>query len=75
MNKDSKTLTKIFNMADELGLYCFMVKLKGEVSSIYIGEQTFFNGDCINDSIHDADGRRYTYKDLKQYILTRERFK
>ena len=68
MNKDSKTLTKIFNMADELGLYCSMVKLKGEVSSIYIGEHTFFNSDCINDSIHDADGRRYTYKDLKKYV-------
>ena len=69
MNKDSKTLTKIFNMADELGLYCSMVKLKGEVSSIYIGEQTFFNSDCINDSIHDADGRRYTYKDLKNMCI------
>ena len=68
MKKDSKTLTKIFNMADELGLYCSMVKLKGEVSSIYIGEQTFFNSDCINDSIHDSDGRRYTYKDLKKYV-------
>ena len=68
MNKDSKTLTKIFNIADELGLYCSMVKLKGEVSSIYIGEKTFFNSDCINDSIHDGDGHRYTCKDLKKYV-------
>ena len=45
-----------------------IIKLKGEVSSIYIGEQTFFNSDCINDSIHDGDGHSYTYKDLKKYV-------
>ena len=68
MNKDSKTLTKIFNMADELGLYCSMVKLKGEVSSIYVGEKTFFPSDCVNNFIHDADGHSYTYKDWKKYV-------
>lgn len=75
MNKDSKTLTKIFNMADEMGLYCSMYKEKGEVLHIFVGGQTFFNSDCVNDCIHDSDGRRYTYKDLKQYILIHERFK
>ena len=68
MNKDSKTLTKIFNIADEMGLYCSMVKVKGEVSSIYVGGQTFFPSDCIHYSIHDADGHSYTYKDLKKYV-------
>ena len=68
MNKDSKTLTKIFNLADEIGLYCSIVKVKGEVSSIYVGEKTFFQSDCINNYIHDADGRMYTYKDLKKYV-------
>lgn len=68
MNKDSQILTKIFNMADEYGLYCSMVKVKGEVSSIYAGEKTFFSSDCVNDSIHDAYGNRYAYKDLKKYV-------
>ena len=68
MNKDSKTLTKIFNLADELGLYCSLTKGDGEVLSMFVGEQTFFTSDCINDSIHDADGHRYTYKDLKKYV-------
>lgn len=75
MNKDSKTLTKAFNLADELGLYCSMTKERGEVLNIFVGEQTFFRSDSVNDCIHDSDGRRYTYKDLKQYILTHERFK
>jgi hypothetical protein len=74
MNKDSKTLTKIFNMADEMGLYCSMVKEGGEVLHIFVGEQTFFRSG-VYDGIHDSDGRRYTYKDLKQHILTYERFK
>ena len=68
MNKDSQILTKIFNMADEFGLYCSMTKGRGEVLSMFVGEQTFFSSDCINDSIHDADGHRYTYKDLKKYV-------
>ena len=68
MSKDSQILTKIFNMADEWGLYCSMDKGRGEVLSIYVGGQTFFSSDCINDSIHDADGHRYTYKDLKKYV-------
>lgn len=75
MNKNSKTLTKIFNMADEMGLYCSITKGGGEVLSIFVGGQTFFNSDCVNDCIHDSDGRGYTYKDLKQHILTHERFK
>ena len=41
MNKDSKTLTKIFNMADESGLYCSMTIAGGEVLSIFVGEETF----------------------------------
>ena len=68
MNKDSKTLTKIFNMADDMGLYCSMTKADGEVLSMFVGGQTFFSSDCINDSIHDADGHRYTYRDLKKYV-------
>lgn len=68
MNKDSKTLTKIFNIADEMGLYCSMTKGNKEVLSIHVGEQTFFSSDCIKDSIHDADGRMYTYKDLKKHV-------
>ena len=36
MNKDSKTLTKAFNLADELGLYCSMTKADGEVLSIFV---------------------------------------
>ena len=68
MNKDSKVLTKIFNIADEMGLYCSMTKGNGEVLSMFVGEQTFFSSNCINDSIHDADGHRYTYKDLKKYV-------
>ena len=68
MNKDSKTLTKIFNMADDIGLYCSMTKGRGEVLSMHIGEHTFFTSDCINDSIHDAYGHRYTYRDLKKYV-------
>ena len=75
MNKNSKTLTKIFNMADEMGLYCSITKGGGEVLNIFVGGQTFFNIDCVNECIHDSEGRRYTYKDLKQYILTHERFK
>lgn len=75
MNKSSKTLTKIFNLADEMGLYCCMIKERGEVLHIFVGGQTFFRSDGVDDSIHDSDGRRYTYKDLKQYILTYERFK
>lgn len=75
MNKNSKTLVKIFNMADELGLYCSMIKEKGEVLHIFVGGQAFFNSDCVSNYIHDSDGRRYTYKDLKQYILTHEKFK
>lgn len=75
MNKDSKTLIKAFNLADEMGLYCSMIKEGGEVLHIHVGERTFFNSDCVNGSIHDSDGRKYTYKDLKQYILTYERFK
>ncbi len=75
MNKDSKILTKIFNMADEMGLYCSITKDRGEVLDIFVGVQTFFRSDCVNDFIHDSDGRRYTYKDLKQHILTHERFK
>lgn len=68
MNKDSQILTKIFNMADEIGLYCSMVKVKGEVSSIYVGERTIFPSDCAKNYIHDADGHKYTYNDLKKYI-------
>ena len=68
MSKDSQILTKIFNMADEMGLYCSMTKGNKEVLSIFVGEQTFFSSYCINDSIHDADGHRYTYKDLKKYV-------
>lgn len=75
MNKDSKTLTKIFNLADELGLYCSMTKGGGEVLSMFVGEKTFFGSDCVNDFIHDSEGRKYTYKDLKRYIQTKERFK
>lgn len=75
MNKDSKIFTKIFNMADEMGLYCSMTKESGEVLSIFVGGQTFFRSDCVEDCIHDSDGRRYTYKDLKQHILTHERFR
>lgn len=41
MNKDSQILTKIFNMADEFGLYCSMTKENGEVLSIFVGEKTF----------------------------------
>lgn len=67
MNKDSKTLTKIFNIADEMGLYCSMTKGDGEVLSMYVGEQTFFPSDCVH-GIHDADGHSYTYKDLKKYV-------
>ena len=68
MSKDSQILTKIFNMADEIGLYCSMTKGDGEVLSIFFGGQTFFTSDCVNNCIHDADGRRYTYKDLKKYV-------
>ena len=68
MNKDSETLTKIFNMADEMGLYCSITKGNKEVLSIFVGEQTFFPSYCINNYIHDADGRMYTYKDLKKYV-------
>ena len=68
MNKDSKTLTKIFNIADEMGLYCSMTKGRGEVLSIYVGEQTFFSGDISNSSIHDSAGNRYSYRDLKKYV-------
>lgn len=68
MNKDSKTLTKIFNMADELGLYCSMDKAKGEVLSIFVGGKTFFISNCVNDGIHDSGGHIYTYKDLKKYV-------
>lgn len=68
MNKDSKTLTKIFNMADEMGLYCSITKEKGEVLNIFVGEETFFRSDCINDFIHASGGRRYTYKDLKKHV-------
>ena len=75
MNKSSKTLTKIFNLADEMGLYCSMIKEKGEVLHIFVGGQAFFGSGVVNDCIHDSDGRRYTYKDLKKYILTYERFK
>lgn len=75
MNKSSKTLTKIFNLADEMGLYCSMIKEKGEVLHIFVGGQAFFGSSVVDDCIHDSDGRRYTYKDLKQYILTYERFK
>lgn len=75
MNKDSRIFTKIFNMADEMGLYCSMSKESGEVLSIFVGENTFFRSDSVCDCIHDSDGRRYTYKDLKQHILTHERFR
>ena len=68
MNKDSKILTKIFNMADDMGLYCSMTKGDGEVLSMFVGEQTFFISDCVNNCIHDADGHSYTYKDLKKYV-------
>lgn len=68
MNKDSQILTKIFNMADEIGLYCTMTKRNKEVLSMYVGEQTFFPSDFVNDCIHDADGHKYTYKDLKKYV-------
>lgn len=68
MSKDTQILTKIFKMADKMGLYCSMTKGDGEVLSIFVGEQTFFVSDCVNDSIHDADGNRYTYKDLKKYV-------
>lgn len=68
MNKDSKILTKIFNIADELGLYCSMTKVKGEVLDVFVGEETFFRSDCFYDFIHVAGGRRYTYKDLKKYV-------
>lgn len=68
MNKDSETLTKIFNLADELRLYCSMTKRKGEVLSMFVGEQTFFRSDCINNYIHDSDGNKYTYRDLEKYV-------
>lgn len=75
MNKSSKTLIKIFNLADEMGLYCSMIKEKGEVLHIFVGGQAFFGSSVVDDCIHDSDGRRYTYKDLKQYLLEYERFK
>lgn len=68
MNKDSKTLTKIFNIADELGLYCSMVKARGEVLSVFVGGETFFRSDCLYGFIHAAGGRKYTYRDLKKYL-------
>ena len=68
MNKDSKTLTKIFNLADELGLYCSMSKIGGEVSSMFVGEKTFFSSDCLDNYIHDSDKNKYTYRDLKKYV-------
>lgn len=68
MNKDSKTLTKIFNLADEMGLYCSMVKIGGEVSSMFVGEKTLFNSDCLKNYIHDSDNNKYTYKDLEKYV-------
>ena len=70
MDKGSKTLTKIFNMADEMGLYCSMTKMCGEVLSIYVGERTFFNSYIVNDSIRDSDGHRYSYRDLKKYVYS-----
>lgn len=69
MSKDAQILTKIFNMADEMGLYCSMTKGNREVLSIYVGEQTFFVSDCVHDFIHDADGHRYTHKDLKNMCI------
>lgn len=68
MNKDSQILTKIFNMADEFGLYCTITKRNREVLCMYIGEKTFFPSDCVNNSIHDAYWHNYTYKDLKKYL-------
>lgn len=68
MNKDSITLTKIFNLADELGLYCSMTKGSGEVLNMFVGEKTFFTSDCINNYIHDSDRNKYTYRDLKKYV-------
>ena len=68
MNKDSQILTKIFNMADKFGLYCSMTKRNKEILSIYVGERTLFPSDCVNNCIHDADGHKYTYKDLKKYV-------
>lgn len=68
MNKDSKTLTKIFNLADELGLYCSIIKIGGEVSSMFVGEKTFFSRDCFDNYIHDSHKKKYTYKDLEKYV-------
>lgn len=73
MNKDSKILTKIFNMADEMGLYCSITKSKGEVSTIFVADETFFNSDCYYEYIHTAGGNKYTYKDLKRHILDYKR--
>lgn len=69
MNKDSEILTKIFNMADEMGLYCTISKNKGEVSTIFVAGETFFRSDCACKYIHTAGGNKYTYKDLKRHIL------
>ena len=68
MSKDTQILTKIFNMADEIGLYCSMTKEDREVLSVFAGGKTFFPSDCVNNCIHDADGHKYTYKDLKKYV-------
>lgn len=68
MNKDSKTLTKIFNMADKMGLYCLMTKAHGEVLDIHVGKQSFFSSSVATDSIHNSDGHRYSYRDLKRYV-------
>lgn len=68
MNKNSQILTKVFNLADELGLFCSMTKGDGEVLSMFVGEKTFFSKDCINNHIHDSDGNKYTYRDLEKYV-------
>lgn len=69
MNKDSKILTKIFNMADEMGFFCSISKNKGEVYTIFVAQETFFTSDCVYEYIHTAGGNKYTYRDLKRHIL------
>lgn len=73
MNKDSKILTNIFNMADEMGLSCSISKGKGEVFTIFVVGETFFHSDCVHKYIHTAGGNKYTYKDLKRHILDYKR--
>ena len=69
MNEDSKVLTKIFEMVDEIGLYCSLDKRGGEVVSLHFAKKTFFPRDCCREYIHDHNGSEHTYEDLKKFVL------